>query len=68
MIKKIDTFVVDITFKSSPQEIYQIVVFHGLFGNNFPYIYTLLKGKSERSYSRAFDKCKELVTMNVENF
>ncbi|WUR03282.1 MULE domain-containing protein [Vairimorpha necatrix] len=28
----------------------------------------VLQGKSERSYSRAFDKCKELVTMNVENF
>ncbi|WUR02128.1 MULE domain-containing protein [Vairimorpha necatrix] len=50
MIEKIDTFVVDGTFKSSPQGFYQIV------------------DKIEGSYSRAFDKCKELVTINVENF
>ncbi|WUR02125.1 MULE domain-containing protein [Vairimorpha necatrix] len=69
MIEKIDTFVVDGTFKSSPRGFYQIVVFHEhIFGKSFPYIYILLKGKSERSYSRAFDKCKELVTLNVENF
>ncbi|WUR02116.1 MULE domain-containing protein [Vairimorpha necatrix] len=69
MIEKIDTFVVDGTFKSSPQGFYKIVVFHGhIFGKSFPYIYILLKGKSERSYSRAFDKCKELVTMDVKNF
>ncbi|WUR02205.1 MULE domain-containing protein [Vairimorpha necatrix] len=63
------TFVVDGTFKSSPQGFYQIVVFHEhKFGQTFPYIYILLKGKSERPYSRVSDKCKELVTMNVENF
>ncbi|WUR02966.1 MULE domain-containing protein [Vairimorpha necatrix] len=28
----------------------------------------LVPGKSERSYSRAFDKYKKLVTMNLENF
>jgi hypothetical protein len=68
IIPSIKTFVVDGTFKSAPQGFYQLVVFHGyIFDKTFPFIYILLSSKSENLYLRAFNKCQELVNMNVKN-
>jgi hypothetical protein len=67
LIPKVKTFIIDGTFKSSPQGFYQLLVLHGqIVGKTYPMIYILLKNKSESTYIKAFNKCKELVTMNVK--
>jgi hypothetical protein len=64
---KIETFVIDGTFKSSPSGFYQVVILHGyIFGKTFPFMYILLSNKTENSYFRAFEKCKELGTLNIK--
>jgi hypothetical protein len=66
-LKRIDTFVIDGTFKSSPCGFYQVVVLHGyIFGKTFPFIYILLSNKTENSYFRAFEKCKELGSLKIK--
>jgi MULE transposase domain len=66
-LSKVDTLVIDGTFKSCPQGFYQVVVIHGyIFEKTFPMIYILLSNKSESSYVRAFSKCRELVTLNAD--
>jgi hypothetical protein len=67
-IPNINTFVVDGTLKSTPKGFGQLLVLHGhIFGRTFPFIYILLEDKSEKSYLRAFNKCKDLANMNVKN-
>ncbi len=64
-IEKINTFVIDGTFRSSPQGFYQLVVLHGyIFRKTFPFIYILMSNKTERSYLQAFDACKNLFNIS----
>jgi hypothetical protein len=64
---KIETFVIDGTFKSLPSGFYQVVFLHGyIFGKTYPFMYILLSNKTKNYYFRAIKKCKELGTLNIK--
>lgn len=65
--KKTTLFVIDGTFKSSPQGFYQMLVLHGyLFGKTYPFVYIIMSNKLEASYYNALMKCRELFNIKPD--
>ncbi|KAF9762440.1 hypothetical protein NGRA_2007 [Nosema granulosis] len=51
----------DVTFKSAPNEFYQLYIIHGEFNSQyFPLVYCFLKDKTEDTYDHLFTKIKEV--------
>ncbi|KCZ80201.1 hypothetical protein H312_02408, partial [Anncaliia algerae PRA339] len=65
LFDRINTFIIDGTFRSAPQGFYQLLVLHGcLFGKTYPLSYIIMSDKTEASYMNAFDRCKEIFNLN----
>ncbi|KAG0434100.1 hypothetical protein DMUE_5300 [Dictyocoela muelleri] len=64
-IKNLKTLIIDETFKSSPQQFYQLLVIQGyLFGRFLPLIFILFQEKSEDIYKKAFLYLKDNEILN----
>lgn len=61
-ISKIETIVIDGTFRSAPPGFFQLIVVHGfIFNSYYPLFHILMKNKSELTYVQALKRCMDLV-------
>jgi hypothetical protein len=66
-IEETKTWIVDGTFRSSPQYYFQLLTFQGLlFGRYIPLIFILLTENSEEIYSKAFDTLNTIINFCPE--
>jgi hypothetical protein len=63
-IEKVKVLVIDSTFKSSAQGVYQIVIIYKfIFGKTYPLMDILLSDKTESSYIRSIKNCSRIFNL-----